>query len=61
MEIFFEGASYTKQTNVLEGKDAGRETIHTSVVFFPCRQIEVGQRRDLGGDGPPGTSQIKCL
>jgi len=52
---FFDRASCTMRTN------ARRESIHTGMVLFPCRQIEVSQRCDLGCDSPPGTPQIKCL
>ena len=52
----FDKAPYTNRTNALGKKNAGRKIIHTGVIFFPCRQIEVGQRCDLGSDCPPGTS-----
>ena len=50
-----------QSTPTCRENNAGMERIHTGVVFFPCRQIEVGQRCDLGSDRPPGTPQIKCL
>ena len=31
----------------------------TGVVLLPCGKVEVTERRDLRGDGPPGAAKIK--
>lgn len=33
----------------------------TSMVFFPCSEIEIRQCGDLGGKSPPRAAKIECL